>query len=374
MITTLAAVTLVLAALPAVLALTNLLFYRRPPAPEGPLPAVSILIPARNEEVNIENAVRSALSSQGVEVEVLVMDDHSSDRTPAIVRGVAREDSRVRLLQAPKLPDGWAGKQHACHRLAEQARYPLLLFVDADVVLSTDAAAKAAAFLTTGKHDLVSGFPRQLVGSPVEQLVIPLIHFVLLGYLPMAGMRWSRWSAFAAGCGQFFLARREAYEAVGGHGAIRNSFHDGVKLPRAFRDAGFSTDLFDATDLVLCRMYYSDREVVMGLAKNAHEGMAGPVAIWVWSVLLLGGHVLPALLAVWGILAAPSSTWFAFALGALTLGFVTRLVLAFRFRQNLASVTCHPLGVALLVGIQWYSWIRRRTGRAIGWKDRGVPA
>ncbi len=113
----------------------------------------------------------------------------------------------------------------------------------------------------------------------LERLVIPLIHFVLLGFLPLARMRASRSPAYAAGCGQLFLARREAYEKMGGHAVIRTSLHDGLTLPAAFRRAGLATDLFDATDVASCRMYHGAGELWRGLAKNATEGIAHPARI-----------------------------------------------------------------------------------------------
>ena len=124
---------------------------------------------------------------------------------------------------------------------------------------------------------LLSGFPHEETGSWLEKLLIPLIHFILLGFLPLGRMRLSKSPAFAAGCGQLFIAQRSAYESAGGHAAIRSSLHDGILLPRAFRRAGQTTDVFDATNLAECRMYRSAKEVWLGLLKNAGEGMASPV-------------------------------------------------------------------------------------------------
>lgn len=369
----LAIVGLALAALPAALVAVNLPAYRRPRplwTDDGHRPSVSVLIPARDEQDRIATAVDAARASRGVDVEVVVMDDHSSDRTEAIVREIAAGDPRVRLEQAPPLPRGWAGKPHACRALAAAATAPLLVFIDADVTLAPDGVARAVGFLEGSGADLVSGFPRQLTGSPAERLLIPLIHFVLLGYLPIRTARRSQAQAYAAGCGQLMVTRRRAYEEAGGHAAVRATFHDGIQLPRAFRRAGLRTDLFDATDVAACRMYHGAREVVEGLAKNAHEGMAAPGAIWLWSGLLLGGHVLPALLALAGALLAPSSAWFAVSLAALILGLATRAVLAVRFGQSAVGALLHPVGVAALVGIQWLAWWRRRTGHASMWKGR----
>jgi cellulose synthase/poly-beta-1,6-N-acetylglucosamine synthase-like glycosyltransferase len=151
-----------LAALPAMLFFRNLSLFRPPPVPvAGSVrPRVSILIPARDEERAIEGAVRAALASAEVEVELLVLDDHSSDRTAAIVEGIAAIDRRLRLVTAPLLPPGWCGKQHACARLAERAAGDWLLFLDADVRLAPDAASRLVAFAETSSAALVSGFPR----------------------------------------------------------------------------------------------------------------------------------------------------------------------------------------------------------------------
>src|SRR5204862_2615144 len=145
----------------------------------------SVLIPARNEELGIAAAIRSVLASQNVELEVIVLDDASTDRTADIVRALATEDPRVRLEPAPPLPSGWCGKQHACFALSKLARYPVLTFLDADVRLTPDALARMAALLDRSGAALVSGFPRQETGTFLEKLVIPLINWLLSCYLPM---------------------------------------------------------------------------------------------------------------------------------------------------------------------------------------------
>ena len=363
---------LVLAAIPAVMVLVNLLFYR-PPRPverraahgddgDPSRPAISVLIPARDEENTIRGSVEAALTSRGVDLEVVVMDDGSRDRTASIVETLAARDPRVRSVTAPSLPAGWCGKQHACHRLTAAARHDILVFLDADVRLVPDGLVRMHSDLDRRRLDLSSGVPRQTTVGWMEKLVVPLIHFVLLGFLPMAGMRWTRWPAFAAGCGQLFMTRRGAYGSVGGHGAIRDSRHDGLRLPRAYRQAGFRTDLVDATDLARCRMYRSADAVWHGFAKNADEGMATPKAIVPWTLLLLGGQVLPI------VLVASSS--FRVAIGACALAWGTRAVLAARFRQSWLGVLLHPVGVAIVVAIQWWSLIGRMRGRTVRWKGR----
>jgi len=312
---------------------------------------VSVLIPARNEEASIAACVKSVLvsreaelSAAPIEVEVIVLDDHSEDGTAEVVRAIG--DPRVRVEAAPPLPPGWNGKQHACFVLSKLAKYDRFAFIDADVLLKPDALGRLIRFQEESQAGLVSGFPRQETGSFLEKLLLPLINWVLLSYLPMIGMRRTGYPMFAAGCGQLFVCTREAYEKCGGHAAIRASMHDGVTLPRAFRHAGFHTDICDASDLATCRMYRSNRAVWNGLAKNAHEGLGTARGIVPWSILLLGG-----LLPFW---------------------LIPRLYGAMRYRESPWSAVLHPLGVVLLVAIQWYALIRRVAGKPIGWKGRNA--
>ena len=324
---------LFLAVAPLLLTLVNLRFLRAPELAVGH-PGVSVLIPARNEEENIAAACAAVLASEGVELELIVLDDASTDRTPEILAGIG--DARLRVAAAPALPPGWSGKQHACQALAGLATHELMVFVDADVRLAPDAVARMAGFMGRHEAGIASGFPRQVVVTWSEQLLLPLIHFLLLGFLPMAIMRRRLDPGLGAGCGQLFIVRRSAYIAAGGHAAIRASLHDGIMLPRAFRRAGHMSLLFDATGFATCRMYRNAAQVWEGLCKNATEGMAKPRALPFWTVILGGGQVLPLVLLVW------SPGWAAGL--ALAAGIGTRLVLAWRFRQPVLSALVHPAG------------------------------
>jgi Glycosyl transferase family 2 len=361
---------LLLAAIPTLLFFANLRHYR-PTPPLHPLPIppmISVLIPARNEERSIVAAVESALASRGVEVEVVVLDDGSEDATGQLVACIAGRVPRVRLVPGSPLPAGWSGKQHACRALANAARHPLLVFVDADVRLAPDGLARLAAFQKASAADLVSGIPRQDTKTWLERLVIPLIHFILLGFLPMTRMRVSRSPIYAAGCGQLFLTTRAAYEKMGTHEVIRASLHDGITLPRAYRRAGLTTDLCDATDLAVCRMYEGAGQLWSGLAKNATEGLAKPAMIVPATVFMLGGQVLPVLL--W--LAWPWFIPWTVGLNALAtlLLFSPRLVGIRLFRQSWLGALLHPVGVAVLVAIQWYGLLRTTFGKPAVWKGR----
>ena len=143
--------------------------------------AISVLIPARNEERVIAASLASLLASRGVEIEIVVLDDTSTDRTAEIVRSFAERCTRALAEFAAAAPRV-ERKQHACHALAQAARSDVLCFLDADVRLAPEALFSMSSFLSRSGSDLVSGFPRQETKTPLECLLLPLIHFVLLSY------------------------------------------------------------------------------------------------------------------------------------------------------------------------------------------------
>jgi hypothetical protein len=328
---------------------------------------VSVLIPARNEEQTIQAAVTAALASQGVELEVVVLDDQSEDETATIVRRLADGDHRVRLVNGPELPDGWCGKQHACWVLARSASYGLLLFQDADVRLAPDGLARLIAFFEESGADLASGIPLQEAGTSLEHMMIPLIHFVLLGFLPIRRMRASRDPAYGAGCGQLFLARRSSYERAGGHAAIRSTLHDGIELPRAFRAAGLKTDLCDATHVARCRMYRGG-ELWNGFAKNAGEGLGSATLIVPFTLVLVFGQVLPVVLV--GIATGRRCMAALPATVALACSYYPRLASLGRFHQPFLAALLHPIGILVFLAIQWWSLLCRALGWPSRWRGR----
>lgn len=335
------------------------------------MPRVSVLIPARDEAAGIASAMRAALHSDGVRVEVVVLDDHSKDATPDIVSAVSQRDTRVRLIRGRSLPEGWNGKQYACWQLASAAEHSTLVFLDADVRLARDALRRLCDERQRTGVALLSAFPHQVTETLMEKLLIPMMHFILLGFLPIARMRQSTHPAYAAGCGQLFVTSRADYEIAGGHAAIRGSRHDGIMLPKAYRRAGLSTNICDGTEIASCRMYQSGREVWVGLLKNASEGIANRRLIVPFTVMLLGGSVLP--LALLPLSLASRSSWaIAVTLAACLLAWLPRWLGAVRFAQSKLGALLHPLAVLLFIALQWQSLYYQWRGKQISWRGRST--
>lgn len=370
---------LAVSTLALIMASWNLRLYRAAP-PAGPGGGqgerVCVCVPARNEAANIVPCVRSLLAQRGVGLTVLAYDDQSTDGTGGVLAGLARDEARVVVVPTEALPEGWNGKQWACDRMARSAAAAgaqWLLFTDADVRFEPEAVSGAlrAARASVGRVGLISTFPRQVTGTLAEALVVPLIHFVLLSYLPLARMRATRDPSASAGCGQFLLVDRGAYEASGGHAGFRDSMHDGIRLPRAVRRAGWATDLFDGTALCSVRMYRGLGQVWRGFAKNAYEGLGSVTLLCVITAMHGLGHVWPwvaGALLLSGAVSGGEFTWWLVAAGV-GVPALERALLAARFGQPWVGVALHPVGVLLLTAIQWWSlWLHVRGRRA--WKGR----
>ena len=376
MIFAISIVGLILAFIPAAMFLKNVGEFQLPDqaldtdqALSGDTVCVSVLIPARDEAGSIRASVGAATASTGVTVEVVVMDDHSTDDTAAIVQAMSVEDPRVKYCLGKSLPDEWNGKQHACWQLAKVASYDRLVFLDADVRLTPQALRRLVDYQDAGGTALLSAFPHQETGTFLEKLVIPMMHFILLGYLPFSKMRGTSDPAFASGCGQLFMTRKSDYETAGTHAAIAGSRHDGLKLPRAYRQAGLTTDVVDGTDLADCRMYDSAPAVVRGVLKNATEGIANPRLIVVFTVLLLGSSVLP-LIAL--VIATMAAQWWSavIAVVAVLLGHLPRAIAAIKFRQSWLGVIMHAFATLIFIVLQWIALAMHFAGRKVTWRGR----
>ncbi len=356
-----------LAAIPYVLGVWNLFLFRAPKQVSGPVPPVSVLMPARNEEARIRPALETIAETEGVEFELIVADDNSTDATADIVRSFAEDDPRIKLVSSPPLPEGWGGKNHACQFLSSKARHEHMIFIDADMIASPDCFARLSGHLANNKAALISGIPLQETGTFWERVVIPTIHVMMLGYLPFIGMRLSKSPGFGAAVGQIIGVRKTEYLKVGGHEPIMATMHDGVQLARLFRRNGYFTDLVNVTDLCATRMYEDVAGIWAGFMKNAHEGIATPIALPIWTVLLVGGHIMPLVLTVIAFAAGLEP---AIAVAALLLVYSFRFFLALRFHQSLLGALLHPLGVGFMMVLNWIALFRRMAGRTVSWRDR----
>ncbi len=364
----------------SVIFLVNLLFFRQAPRVED-FPAngsanrlgVSVLIPARNEAHRMGTLLDSVVNSTGIDWEVCVLDDESQDGTDRMVLEYSQRDPRVRLIRGEPKPAGWSGKQFACWQLAQHATHSELVFLDADVVLAPDALVRAVHHRQGMQVDLLSGFPRQRVVTWGEALLIPLIHLILLCFLPFVLMRRTGMKGAAAGCGQFFLTTKQAYQTSGGHGSIRQSLHDGLMLPRAYRQAGLRTDLFEASDMATCRMYTSFADTWSGLLKNATEGFARMPLLPFMTLIMLLAFVSPVVCALALAAGGISSSLSVLVIASCACSYLPRIVCCWKYDRAWLACLLHPVAILLFLTIQWVAWVRHSMGWGVQWRNRSYP-
>ena len=340
----------------------------------APEPRVSVLVPARNEEVNIEACVRSLLAQTYPNLEVLVLDDRSEDGTRAILEGERARDGRLVVLAGEGPPAGWTGKNWACHRLAQAATGEVLLFADADTVFENPTAVrKIADALQRSRADLLSGLLRQLMGSLGEALWVPMLYWALLSFTPLALAHVWRRAPVARAVGQLMAFRRPAYEAIGGHAAVRGSVVDDIDLARQVARAGLAWRLLDATDLVTCRMYRSGREAADGYARNvfaAFDHAILPYAIvWGWLAFTVLGLVALAVLHVGLPGRVPVATGMLAA--TIALAFAHWVLAYARLRLPLWPALLYPLTFVAFLAVAVRSFVVGVRRRAT-WKGRAL--
>ena len=338
-----------------------------------PAPALSVCIPARDEAAVIGETVRRLLAQEypGA-LEVLLLDDHSTDGTAQVARAAAASDPRLRVLCGADLPPGWAGKVWACHQLAQAATGDLLLFTDADVRWEPGAPAAAAGKLHALGGDLLTVWPTQITQTWAERLVVPIMSMGLLAYLPIGWAHNLPYASAAAANGQAMLYRRAAYAKAGGHAAVRGAVLDDVTLAQRLKASGGRLRMADAAGLIRTRMYEGWPAVRDGYAKNILAGHLNSPALLVASTLFhLAIFVLPWLWLVFSFFLSPFSfPWQPLTL--IALGLAVRLITARTAGHRLRDAWLLPVSVLLMARIALQSlWWRFRYGGPV-WKGRVV--
>ncbi len=336
-------------------------------------PRASLLVPARNEARNIEACARGLLNQDYPNFEVIILDDESTDGTSQILQRLAAEDARLRVMRGQPLPAGWLGKNWACQQLSQAADGDYLLFTDADTRHDPAMLRDAVAAATAAHADLLSGVPRQEVRTWSEQLLVPLLAWSFMAFIPIALAERVRAAFLSISIGQFLLFRRSAYQAIRGHEGVRDKVVEDFELTRRIKKAGLQWRFVDATPRIRCRMYHDFREVFNGLSKNLFV-VFGNLFFFAlaWSALIVAflepqlilllaliGVVLPVKLVGLSLLAIGQ---------AILLWGITDLRFGFPIRQ----AAFYPLTIVLAVFIGLRSMFAHLFGHEVSWKGRSV--
>lgn len=375
-----------------VFTVVNLLTFRRPKQRDAAAaldelaegrdpepPAVSIIIPARDEERAVRGTLEAALGQDWPDLQVVLVDDGSTDATPRIAAEIAAADPRLTVISGEAPPAGWLGKPHALAQGSAAARGDWLLFMDADVRLAPAAVSTTVAH--AGRHGLdhLALFPRFERRGFWEEVLMPILSQALWMYFPSFLSRRSRLRKLAFGSGSFNLVRASAYRAVGGHERLAASVIDDIRLAVELKSAGYASALELGDRLASIRMYHGRREIFAGFEKNAHAILAHRPVLWFLNLSV--GTVLNLAPFAWPVLAAltltePVPPGLAFADGGLALGLALlmalgcRTAIQLRLAYPLWVVPFHPLGVLASVWISLGS-LRAAYGQGVvRWRGR----
>ncbi|HSI11373.1 MAG TPA: glycosyltransferase, partial [Chthoniobacter sp.] len=365
--------------------LANLACFRglypaeQPDAEDAPL--VSILVPARNEALNIEACAGSLLLQDYPSYELIVLDDHSEDGTGDILRRLGlHEVGDRRILTGVPLPAGWTGKGWACHQLSQAARGEYLFFTDADTIHAPGTVSAAVAMARAERADLLSAWPRLLTVTWGEKLIIPMILLVgmsayphwLVTFLQRHPQLASWLPAFArrplgAANGQFMFFTRAGYDRIGGHASAHDHLVEDVALGRAVAGKmgeGMRLLNCESLDFTTCRMYRSFDETWEGFTKNMRAAFEDSLA----GFLLLGSLQCICFLLPFVCLFT-ASTGRTLVFWQIAVIYFIRILLTLRFRTSWLGCLLHPVGEVLALGIGLNSW-RRLASRGVQWKGR----
>ncbi len=336
--------------------------------------AVSVILPARNEEANIQGAVASVCAQRGV-AELIVVDDQSSDSTPEILEHLAADNACLRIVTVSEVPGGWSGKNYAIRAgmRAVSAQSAWLLFVDADTELLPDAVARALQDAAATGAAMVSYSPEQLLHSFAERALIPFVFCRLARRFPYERVSDPA-SPDAAANGQFLLVARDAYEAVGGHQALPDAILEDVELARRFKAAGFRLHFASGQGIARTRMYRTFAAMWQGWTKNlfllaggtTRAAMAEALAAFPWAAVALLGIAL-AVGGEWRYALAAAGLLWLLAKHAAYAAELSRNRFSPRYIQYFLPGAA--LYVAALAASTW-----RHTRGSVVWKGREYPA
>lgn len=250
---------------------------------------ISVLIPARNEEKSIDKLLSSLLTQSAPLHEIIVLDDNSDDRTAEIVNKYSAVNENIQLLHGSPLPENWLGKNWACHQLSKEAAGNFLLFIDADVELHKNAVSGALKVFSDKQVSMLSVFPSQIIGSFGEWLVVPLMNWLLLNFLPLRTVLTSKRKNFAAANGQFILIDKKAYFNIGGHESVRDHVVEDMELAKLIKSSGRKIITCLGNNVINARMYQSFDDAVNGFSKNFYAGfgVSKPVFLLLITIFLV---------------------------------------------------------------------------------------
>jgi cellulose synthase/poly-beta-1,6-N-acetylglucosamine synthase-like glycosyltransferase len=327
---------------------------------------VSVLVPMRNEERNVNGLIKSIRKITHSPVEFILLDDASTDRTRELLIHLTKEDPRFRIIDGKPLPKGWVGKVHACKELSRHASGSYYLYLDADVRVSPSIVEKVLFQMKRYDAGLVTGFPQFPIPTILSKMLVPFQHFLVYFHLPLAVANHTTRKAFTAAHGAFMFFRKEAYDDCGGHEAVKSSLLEDVHITRKVKEKGWKVTLVNNSFDVTCHMYETNKEVWEGFLKNIYIGTGrSPVSVILLTLFYSIFFIFPLPLAFYGL---TSGEW-TYSLPLLAIWLQT-LMIDLASNQSKWHFLLMPFATVCFIVIMWASMLRGLKKQGYTWKGR----
>jgi chlorobactene glucosyltransferase len=335
-------------------------------------PLVSVLIPARNEEKNIRRILNSMLKQDYRNLEILVLDDNSTDATGHIVEEFVKKDGRIKLIKGAPLPAGWKGKCFACHQLSKIAKGSYFVFTDADTLHYPNSISGSLAALLKNNLDVTSIYPRQIAVTFSERMSVRFINFIILSFMPLILVKHSKAPFFSTAIGQFFLFKREAYEKTGGFEFVKDEILEDINISKQVKRCGLKIMIYDGSDSIFCRMFTNLPDVVKGFSRFIYAAfdcnfLMEFIAVSFIELIYLGPFIL---LPIGIFILDWPAKIISLNIIQIFLIFTIKFVLAIRFKERILDVFFTPVSLAFVYLLAINSYRQSKFGKGVDWKDR----
>lgn len=336
------------------------------------LPFVSVLIPARNEELNIEGILETVLEQDYPNYEVIVLNDNSEDNTGEILERLSAIHPKLKVINGKTLIKGWTGKCFACKQLYEASKGEYIIFTDADTRHYNSSIRKNIQHAIERDADMLTTFPLFIMKTLSEKIIMPMLMFTAMLLLPMYFVDKKGYHKFSIGIGPFMLFKRSAYEKIGGHESVKNALVEDVWLARVIKQKGLKLVAADGLDLLNVRMYRNFGEIWDGFSKNIFAGFEfSSITLFAVNLMYVLLFLLPfVLLVIELFLSFGSKANLYLLIYQVVLLYLARFLLAFRFQLGYLSAVLHPLGALSVPVIALNSWRWITFGVGAKWKGR----
>ncbi len=327
---------------------------------------LSILIPARNEEKNIENCINSVLKTNKNYTEILVYDDHSTDSTAEVIKKISQLNKKVKIAKTLKLEKGWTGKSFACYQLAKQSSSEWIVFIDADTTVIEDLC-QLISYSEENNLSMLSAWPKIEMKSISEKIFMPLLNFIVFTTCPMLIAKKRNSDNLGLAHGACILFKKETYMKLGGHNLVKNDLFEDTRLARIFRQKGEKTYCVNGSKIISVKMYDSFSSIWNGFKKNYYPSFTKDSSFFFFQSIFFISYFVAPLIYTTSIILNLNKI---LGIVLLSINFAPIIIINLKFKYHFLSIFTQPIGVLAMFILGIDSWKNMKFGKGLAWKDR----